>query len=128
MIPIALLRALPDIIVSAAAAYIAKYIITKSIEKKAQEAIAKASDKIVKSVELAVSKKVNGDTSAQKTVLEITKSTKTPVLDERSKMKYCLLLSYAYGKYGDENLLQILKDRGCIDDEDLKYIIEEIEK
>ena len=108
MIPVVLLKVLPDIVVSAATTYMAKFAISK--------------------LDLAVSKKLNGDTSAQKTVLKITKSIKSSTLDERSKMKYCLLLSYAYGKYGDENLLQILMDRGCIDDEELKYIIEEIEK
>ena len=128
MIPIVLLKALPDIVVSAATTYMTKFAISKLIEKKTKGAVSKASNEVVRSADLAVSKKVNGDTSAQKTVLEIAKSIKSSTLDERSKMKYCLLLSYAYGKYGDENLLLILKDRGCIDDEDLKYIIEEIEK
>ncbi|MEM0324750.1 MAG: hypothetical protein QXW35_02520 [Candidatus Aenigmatarchaeota archaeon] len=110
---------LPDIAASIAATAIIRLIIPKLVKKGVEEAV-------VKSIDKATNKKVEKKDTEKKEVEVIKRaavnSSAINTMDENAKINYCVKLAYIYGRHGDEKILEILKERGCIDEEDIEEI------
>ncbi|MEM0324581.1 MAG: hypothetical protein QXW35_01645 [Candidatus Aenigmatarchaeota archaeon] len=115
MLPITVL---PDIAASIAATAIIRLIVPKLVKKGVEEAT-------VRSLKKLSDKKTGESKTLENKEAEIVKnavinSSVINTLDDNAKINYCVKLSYIYGKYGDKEILNILKERGCIEEEDIK--------
>jgi len=128
-----LLNIIPDLAASAAAVYVARSVVPIFTAKlAAKTAVEVAKSKIdTKNNTLKLTNNLEKVENAGKDNIRKVIETKKEIYknvspanmtDPNAFAQYCLMLSYVYGKYGDEELLRILKDRGCITDEDIQEL------
>lgn len=133
-----LLNIIPDLAASAAAIYVARSVVpifTAKLAVKTTTEIVKSKienktnmPKLTNNLEKVENAGKDNIRKVVETKKEIYKNVSPAnMTDPNAFAKYCLMLSYAYGKYGDDELLRILKDRGCITDEDIQEL-KELEK
>jgi len=128
-----LLNIIPDLAASAAAVYVARSVVpiftAKLAAKTAVEVAKKKIEDKTNTLKLTnnLEKVENAGKDNIRKVIEMKKEVYKNVspanmTDPNAFAKYCLMLSYVYGKYGDDELLRILKDRRCITDEDIQEL------
>jgi len=133
-----LLNIIPDIAASAAAVYVAKSVIPRFTAKFASKTVTEVvknrienknnMPKLTNNLEKVENAGKDNIRKVVETKKEIYKNVSPAnITDPNAFAKYCLTLSYVYGRYGDEELLNILKNRGCITDEDVQEL-KEIER